>query len=141
MQGSVDQAHAEYIIRDHDFEKFTQKKDFFASCVSFLNNKYGAGTVVCEISDSYYNMKQHVLKHFHLVENAQLAMQRAGVTPLVVPIRGGTDGATLSYKGLPCPNLFTGGYNFHGRYEYIPLEDMQKAVEVLLNIVDLYAKR
>ena len=86
-------------------------------------------------------MKQHVLKHFHLVENAQLAMQQAGVQPLVVPIRGGTDGATLSYKGLPCPNLFTGGYNFHGRYEYIPLEDMQKAVEVLLNIVDLYKNK
>ena len=141
MHGSVDTACGEYIIRDHDFEKFTQKKAYFQSCVDFLNNKYGQGTVECQISDSYFNMKQHVLKHFHLVENAQLAMQQAGVTPLVVPIRGGTDGATLSYKGLPCPNLFTGGYNFHGRYEYIPLEDMQKAVEVLLNIVDLYKNK
>ena len=141
MHGSVDNAHGEYIIRDHDFDKFVQKKAYFQSCVDFLNNKYGAGTVECTISDSYFNMKQHVLKHFHLVENAQLAMQQAGVKPLVVPIRGGTDGATLSYKGLPCPNLFTGGYNFHGRYEYIPLEDMQKAVEVLLNIVDLYKNK
>lgn len=141
VQGNVDQAIGEYIIRDHDFDKFTQKKAFFQSCVDFLNSKYGKGTVECTITDSYYNMKQHVLKHFHLVENAKLAMEKAGVNPLVVPIRGGTDGATLSYKGLPCPNLFTGGYNFHGRYEYIPLEDMQKAVEVLLNIVDLYAKR
>ena len=91
-----------------------------------------------EIKDSYYNMKEKILPHFHLVENAKKAMERAGVTPVVCPIRGGTDGARLSYEGLPCPNLFTGGYNFHGRYEYIPVEDMHKAAEVLLNLVDIY---
>jgi tripeptide aminopeptidase len=93
------------------------------------------------IVDSYYNMKEKVAPHIHLVDNAKLAMQRAGVTPHVCPIRGGTDGARLSYEGLPCPNLFTGGYNFHGRYEYIPLEDMYKAYEVALNLVDIYKDR
>ncbi|MCM1043277.1 MAG: peptidase T [Corallococcus sp.] len=136
--GSVESANAAYIIRDHDKTKFQSKKDFFAKCVDFLNVKYGAGTVECVIKDSYYNMKEKVERHMHLIDNAVKAMQRADVTPKIVPIRGGTDGATLSYKGLPCPNLFTGGYNFHGRYEYIPLEDMQKAVDTLLNLVDIY---
>lgn len=141
MHGECDNATANYIIRDHDAEKFQQKKDIFAEIVEFLNKKYGKGTVSVEIKDSYYNMKQCVLPHVHLVENACLAMQKAGVTPKVCPIRGGTDGARLSYEGLPCPNLFTGGYNFHGRYEYIPLEDMQKALETVLNLVDIYKDR
>ncbi len=141
MRGECDCACANYIIRDHDRAKFEQKKALFAAAVKFLNDKYGYGTVTAEIKDSYYNMKEKVLPHMHLVENAQAAMLRAGVTPKVVPIRGGTDGARLSYEGLPCPNLFTGGYNFHGRYEYIPLEDMNKAMEVVLNLVDIYKDR
>ena len=141
MQGTCDEATASYIIRDHDRQKFEAKKQFFAQCVEFLNAKYGTGTVVAEIKDSYYNMKEKILPHKHLVDNACLAMERAGVTPKVCPIRGGTDGARLSYEGLPCPNLFTGGYNFHGRYEYIPLEDMQKSLDVVLNLVELYSNK
>lgn len=138
MDGTCDCARANYIIRDHDRAKFEIKKQLFAQVVAFLNAKYGEGTVCTEITDSYYNMKEKILPNIHLVDNARLAMERAGVTPKVCPIRGGTDGARLSYEGLPCPNLFTGGYNFHGRYEYIPLEDMYKSYQVLLNLVDLY---
>lgn len=141
MHGECDCATANYIIRDHNREKFQRKKQLFADVVDFLNKKYGEGTVTAEITDSYYNMKEKILPHIHLVENACRAMEKAGVTPVVCPIRGGTDGARLSYEGLPCPNLFTGGYNFHGRYEYIPLEDMQKALDVVLNLVDIYKDR
>ncbi|MCH5159623.1 MAG: peptidase T [Clostridiales bacterium] len=141
MEGTCDKATAYYIIRDHDRAKFEQKKQLFAEAVKFINAKYGSECVVAEITDSYYNMKEKILPHIHLVDNARLAMSRAGVTPKVCPIRGGTDGARLSYEGLPCPNLFTGGYNFHGRYEYIPLEDMYKSYEVLLNLVDIYKDR
>lgn len=141
MQGDCDGATANYIIRDHDRTKFERKKAFFEEACKFLNTKYGAGTVNVEIKDSYYNMKELILPHKHLVDNACLAMEKAGVTPKVCPIRGGTDGARLSYEGLPCPNLFTGGYNFHGRYEYIPLEDMHKALDVVLGIIDLYKDR
>lgn len=141
MHGECDCTTANYIIRDHDREKFQRKKQLFADVVDFLNKKYGEGTVTAEITDSYYNMKEKILPHIHLVENACRAMEKAGVTPVVCPIRGGTDGARLSYEGLPCPNLFTGGYNFHGRYEYIPLEDMQKALDVALNLVDIYKDR
>ena len=141
MQGTCDAATANYIIRDHDRAKFEQKKQLFADAVNYINEKYGSECVVAEITDSYYNMKEQILPHIHLVDNARLAMQRVGVTPKVCPIRGGTDGARLSYEGLPCPNLFTGGYNFHGRYEYIPLEDMYKAYEVVLNLVDIYKDR
>lgn len=141
MQGTCDEAVASYIIRDHDADKFAVKKALFADACKYLNAKYGEGTVTAEIVDSYYNMKQMILPHMHLVDNAKVAMERAGVTPIVTPIRGGTDGARLSYEGLPCPNLFTGGYNFHGRYEYIPLEDMEKAYETVLNLVDIYKDR
>ena len=136
--GDCDQATVHYIIRDHDRTKFEAKKVLFEQIVDFLNTKHGAGTVQVTIVDSYYNMKEKVAPHIHLVDNAKLAMERAGITPHVCPIRGGTDGARLSYEGLPCPNLFTGGYNFHGRFEYIPLEDMYKAYEVALNLVDIY---
>lgn len=145
LSGGVESAKASLIIRDHDKAKFEAKKQFLQSCVDFINKKYlpqtGFDVIKCDISDSYYNMKEQILPHMHLVENAKLAMEKADVEPLVVPIRGGTDGARLSYLGLPCPNLFTGGYNFHGKYEYIPAEDMEKAVEVLLNIVELYSKK
>ena len=139
--GDCEQATMQYIIRDHDRAKFEAKKVLFQEIVDFLNTKHGAGTVNVTIVDSYYNMKEKVAPHIHLVNNAKLAMERAGVTPHVCPIRGGTDGARLSYEGLPCPNLFTGGYNFHGRFEYIPLEDMYKAYEVALNLVDIYKDR
>lgn len=141
MEGTCDSANAYYIIRDHDRAKFETKKQLFAEIVAFLNKKYGENTVVAEITDSYYNMKEQVLPHIHLVDNACLAMEKAGVTPKVVPIRGGTDGARLSYEGLPCPNLFTGGYNCHGRYEYAVLEEMDKVLEVMLNLVDMYKDR
>lgn len=141
INGECDHASSHYIIRDHDKIKFEEKKVLFAEIVAFLNKKYGEGTVIASITDSYYNMKEKILPHMHLIDNACIAMQRADVKPRVVPIRGGTDGARLSYEGLPCPNLFTGGYNFHGRYEYIPLEDMEKALETALNIVDIYKDR
>ena len=138
MQGTCDCATADYIIRDHDRAKFEAKKKLFADCVELLNKKYGEHTVEAEIVDSYYNMKEKIAPHIHLVDNACMAMEKAGVTPKVVPIRGGTDGARLSYEGLPCPNLFTGGYNCHGRYEYAVLEEMEQCLQVLLNLVDLY---
>ena len=141
LSGDCEQAVMQYIIRDHDRAKFEAKKVLFQQVVDFLNTKHGAGTVDVKIVDSYYNMKEKVAPHIHLVDNAKLAMERVGVTPHVCPIRGGTDGARLSYEGLPCPNLFTGGYNFHGRYEYIPLEDMYKAYEVALALVDIYKDR
>lgn len=141
ISGDCEQAVVQYIIRDHDRTKFEAKKVLFQQIVDFLNTKHGAGTVDVKIVDSYYNMKEKVAPHIHLVDNAKLAMERAGITPHVCPIRGGTDGARLSYEGLPCPNLFTGGYNFHGRYEYIPLEDMYKSYEVALNLVDIYKDR
>ncbi len=141
MQGTCDSATASYIIRDHDRDKFEQKKKLFSQVVAFLNEKYGADTVTAEISDSYYNMKEKITPHMHLVDNAVKAMQMAGVTPKICPIRGGTDGARLSYEGLPCPNLFTGGYNCHGRYEYAIGEEMDKCLEVVLHLIDLYKNR
>ena len=141
MEGTCDSAVAYYIIRDHDRAKFDAKKKLFADIADLLNKKYGDGTVNVEITDSYYNMKEKILPHIHLVDNAILAMERAGVTPKVVPIRGGTDGARLSYEGLPCPNLFTGGYNCHGRYGYAVLEEMEQCLQVLLNLVDIYKNK
>lgn len=139
LTGNVDFAKCAYIIRDHDKAKFGQKKDFLKKVCVYLNEKYGQGTFLPEIKDSYYNMKEKILPHMHLIENAEKAMKEAGVEPKIIPIRGGTDGARLSYEGLPCPNLCTGGYNFHGRYEYITEEAMERVVEILLNIVKLYA--
>lgn len=141
MVGQCDKAVGNYIIRDHDMDKFLAKKQLMQQAVDFLNAKYGKGTVVLDLKDSYFNMKGKILPHMHLVENAKLAMQRAGVTPIVCPIRGGTDGARLSYQGLPCPNIFTGGHNYHGRYEYVTLDDMAKCLQVALNLVDIYKDR
>jgi tripeptide aminopeptidase len=140
LEGSVDSAKASYIIRDHDKVKFEEKKTRFIKIGEYLNDKYGEGTFTVTVKDSYYNMKEKVEPHIHLIDNARLAMEELSVTPIVVPIRGGTDGARLSYMGLPCPNICTGGHNYHGRYEYIPIQSMEKVVEILLKLVELYSK-
>ncbi|MGN1180587.1 MAG: peptidase T [Suilimivivens sp.] len=134
LSGSVEKAQAEYIIRDHDKDKFEQKKENFLKIGAYLNEKYGQDTVQIEMKDSYYNMREIIEQHMHLIENAKAAMKEADVEPVVVPIRGGTDGARLSFMGLPCPNLCTGGHNFHGRFEYICIESMEKIVEILVKL-------
>lgn len=126
LRGDVERAAAEYLIRDHDREAFERKKEFMQECAALLNRKYGEGTVKAEITDSYYNMKEKILPHMHLVEHARRAMEAVGVRPEIVPVRGGTDGARLSFMGLPCPNLCAGGHNFHGKYEYVPVRSMEK---------------
>ena len=133
MEGTVENSQLRYIIRDHDRQKFEEKKQLIQQIVDFLNIKY-PGRVTCEIKDQYYNMREMVEPVFYVVERAEKAMRDAGIEPKVQPIRGGTDGANLSFKGLPCPNIFAGGHNFHGKYEYVPLESMEKAVEVIVNI-------
>ena len=135
MGGEVEHSELHYIIRDHDMEKFTKKKEMMASAAAFINAKYGEGTLELTLRDSYFNMKKCIEPCFFVVERAKKAMEKVGITPVEVPIRGGTDGARLSYEGLPCPNLFTGGENFHGRFEYIPVEDMEKSVELLVEIL------
>lgn len=139
MNGSVEEAQMLYIIRDHDLMKFEQKKAIFKEIERFLNVKYGEGTVEIQLIDSYFNMREKILPHFHLIENAIGAMKTLGIEPIVVPVRGGTDGARLSFMGLPCPNLCTGGHNFHGKYEYIPIQSMERTVEVLIEIVKRYS--
>lgn len=134
LSGSVEKAQAEYIIRDHDKDKFEQKKETFLRIGAYLNEKYGKDTVQIDMKDSYYNMREIIEQHMQLIENAKAAMEETGVNPIVVPIRGGTDGARLSYMGLPCPNLCTGGHNFHGRFEYICADSMEKIVEILLKL-------
>lgn len=134
LAGDVTEARLSVIIRDHDKEKFQARKDLMKNAVEFLNAQYGAGTVELELTDSYYNMREPLRDHMELVENARAAMRKAGVTPVEEPIRGGTDGARLTFMGLPCPNLSTGGFNFHGVHEAIPVPAMEKMVEVLLNL-------
>jgi tripeptide aminopeptidase len=136
MEGSVENSTLRYIIRDHDMEKFKQKKEMMSNICHFLNEKYGKDTVHLEMSDSYFNMRGQIEPCMHIVHRAVDAMKRVGIEPKIVPIRGGTDGAKLSFMGLPCPNLCTGGQNFHGKFEYIPLEDMEKVVELLLAILE-----
>ncbi len=133
MEGTVENATLNYIIRDHDRVKFEEKKAVMQRIVAYLNAKYG-DRVTCEIKDQYYNMREKVEPVFHIVTLAEEAMREVGVEPRVQPIRGGTDGANLSFKGLPCPNIFAGGHNFHGKYEYVPLESMVKATELITTI-------
>lgn len=140
MSGGVEETKMDYIIRDHDRDQFEEKKIRFEKIAAYLNDKYGEGTVKATVTDSYYNMKSMVEPHMHLIDNAKKAMEELGVEPDVVPIRGGTDGARLSYMGIPCPNLCAGGYNFHGKYEYIPVQDMEKIVELLVKIVEIYGR-
>lgn len=135
MQGDVETACLVYIIRDHDREKFAKKKHQFMRTADFLNLKYGAGTVEVELKDSYYNMKEKIEPHMYLIDLAKEAMEDLGIKPLVRPIRGGTDGAMLSYMGLPCPNLCTGGHNCHGKYEYISVQALEEVTKLLICVV------
>ncbi len=135
MEGTVERSELHYIIRDHDMKKFEEKKARFTAIAAYLNERYGEGTVEVSLRDSYYNMKEKILPCMYVVERAMDAMRKAGMSPTAVPIRGGTDGARLSYEGLPCPNLCTGGENFHGRYEYIPVEDMEACTQMIKNIL------
>ena len=141
FKGTVEEATVTWIIRDHDRAKFTRKKELITRCCEFINSKYGEGTASLTLKDQYYNMREMVEPHYGVViEKAVRAMEMAGVKPHIQPIRGGTDGANLSFKGLPCPNIFAGGLNFHGKFEWVPLESIQKASAVILNIIKLYTE-
>lgn len=135
MRGEVENSQLRYIIRDHDMAKFQEKKRLMTAAADFLNDKYGPGTVEIALRDSYFNMREKIEPCMEIVDRAKRAMALAGMEPKEVPVRGGTDGARLSYEGLPCPNLCTGGENYHGRFEYIPVEDMEQCVKMLVNIL------
>lgn len=141
MEGEVENTVLSYIVRDHDREKFEARKQALLDYAAQLNEKYGKGMVTVELKDQYYNMRQQVEPLMHIIDIAFAAMQEAGVTPKVKAIRGGTDGAQLSFKGLPCPNIFAGGLNFHGRYEFVPVQSIEKAMNVVVKIAELTAKR
>ena len=140
IEGTEEKTKLEYIIRDHDIEKFNQKKEFVKDIINFLNKKYGDNTFVLELKDTYFNMKEKILPNMHLIDNAKKAFNECGVQEKIVPIRGGTDGARLSFRGLPCPNLSTGGENAHSRFEYVPVQSLEKMTEVLLKIINIYAE-
>jgi tripeptide aminopeptidase len=140
FKGAVEEADFAYIIRDHNREKFEARKEMMSKVADFINVKYGDGTVKLDLKDQYYNMREQVEPHYHIIDKAVKAMEMAGVKAKIQPIRGGTDGANLSFKGLPCPNIFAGGLNFHGKMEFVPLESMEKASEVILNIISLFAE-
>lgn len=140
FNGTVEEASFSYIIRDHDMDLYENKKKVMQECVDFINRKYGEGTASVEIRHQYYNMRKQVEPHYQIVEKAMEAMEMEGITPKVQPIRGGTDGANLSFMGLPCPNIFAGGLNFHGKMEFIPLENMMAGSKVILNIIALFAR-
>ena len=135
MEGEVEESRLDYIIRDHDTDKFERKKSQMTVAAEFMNRKYGEGTVELTVKDSYFNMRKCIEPHMYVVERAKAAMKAVGMEPEEVPIRGGTDGARLSYEGLPCPNLCTGGENYHGRFEFIPVEDMECCVDMLEHIL------
>lgn len=140
FSGNVEETNLSYIIRDFDKGLFENKKDKMIKNAKKLNNKYGEATIDIKIEDQYKNMKEMIKPHMYLIDNAIKAMEMADVKPVIQPIRGGTDGAQLSYMGLPCPNIFTGGENYHGRYEFISIKSMEKAVEVILNLIDIFSK-
>lgn len=139
VQGNIENATLHYIIRDHDRERFEDRKDFIEECVKRMNEKYGEGTVTADLKDQYYNMKEKIDPNMHVIDIVLKAMQDCGVPPKVEPIRGGTDGAQLSFKGLPCPNIFAGGVNFHGPYEFVSIQVMEKAMQVIVRICELTA--
>lgn len=140
IESNIENAKLSYIIRDHDREKFEERKDFIKKCVDEMNKKYGEGTVVADVKDQYYNMKEMIDPKMHVVEIVLKAMQDSNVPPKVEPIRGGTDGAQLSFKGLPCPNIFAGGVNFHGPYEFVSIQVMEKAMQVIVKICEITAE-
>ncbi|MBP5303130.1 MAG: peptidase T [Bacteroidales bacterium] len=140
FKGTVEESDIAYIIRDHDAQLFERKKEMVQQCVDFINKKYG-NVAVAEIKNQYRNMREMVEPHFEVVETAIEALKMAGIEPKVQPIRGGTDGANLSFMGLPCPNIFAGGHNFHGRLEFVPVESMEKASQVILNILEIFRKK
>lgn len=138
MQGNEEKTTLRYIIRDHDMEKFLLKKKQMEDATAFINSKYGENTVTLMLQDSYFNMREKIEPCMYIIDRAKAAMKAVGIQPKIVPIRGGTDGARLSFEGLPCPNLCTGGENFHGRFEYIPVEDMEKIVQLLVKIAKTF---
>ena len=140
METRTEEAKMSYLIRDHDREKFEDRKDFMEDCARKMNEKYGEGTVEIVIKDQYYNMKEKIEPNMHVIDIVLQAMQETGVAPKVEPIRGGTDGAQLSFKGLPCPNIFAGGVNFHGPYEFVSIQVMKKAVDVIVKICEITAQ-
>ncbi|PHS10366.1 MAG: peptidase T [Kordia sp.] len=141
IEGKVEETNIGLIVRDHDMDKFQKRKALLEKITADLNAKHGVGTVETVISDQYFNMKEKVVPVMHIVDIAEEAMKNLGIIPLIKPIRGGTDGSQLSYMGLPCPNIFAGGHNFHGRYEYVPVESIKKAIDVIVEIVQLTAKK
>ena len=140
IQSNIENATLSYIIRDHDRNRFEDRKDFIEECVAKLNGKYGEGTVTADVKDQYYNMKEKIDPNMHVIDIVVKAMQECGVPPKVEPIRGGTDGAQLSFKGLPCPNIFAGGVNFHGPYEFVSIQVMEKAMQVVTKICEITAQ-
>lgn len=139
IESNIEKAKLSYIIRDHDSDKFEDRKDFIKECARKMNEKYGEGTVTADVSDQYYNMKEKIDPNMHVIDIVLKAMQDCGVPPKVEPIRGGTDGAQLSFKGLPCPNIFAGGVNFHGPYEFVSVQVMEKAMQVIVRICEITA--
>lgn len=139
MEGSVEKSSIQYIIRDHNRELFEKRKEIMKQCAGFMNQRYGEGSFVLDMKDQYYNMREKVEPEYHIVETARKAMEAVGVEPKIKPIRGGTDGSRLSYMGLLCPNIFAGGHNFHGKHEFVPVESMEKATQVILKIIELNA--
>jgi len=140
INGNVEETDAHYIIRDHDMEKFEEKKQMFTAAAEFLNKKYGEETVDIELRDAYYNMSTIIKNNMHLIDKVEDSMKELDITPIVTPIRGGTDGARLSFMGLPCPNICTGGENFHGKYEYVCVQSMEKIVELLISLAQKFVK-
>ena len=140
IKGSVDRTECEYIIRDHDRALFEKKKEQFRDAAAYINRKYGDGTAELSLADSYYNMKEQILPHMHLIDNAKAVMADLGIEPLILPVRGGTGGARLSYMGLPCPNIFTGAHNGHGRYEFVVAEHLEMIPRMLLGLLEKYAQ-
>lgn len=141
FQGTVEECETSYIIRDHDGAKLEAKKETMRLCANFINARYGEGTVTLTLKDQYRNMREMVEPHRHIIEKAQKAMEMAGIKPRIQPIRGGTDGANLSFRGLPCPNIFAGGLNFHGKFEWVTVENMEKASKVIINLIALFADK
>ena len=141
IRGNVEDAYIKLIIRDHDKEKFENRKKLLQSVVDKINTNPKGAVLTLEINDQYFNMKEHIEPVFHIIEIAEKAMKELNITPVIQPIRGGTDGSQLSFKGLPCPNIFAGGVNFHGKYEYLPIPSLLKAIDVIVKIAELTAKK